>query len=623
MFQSVSKASIFSRATGLVLGFATLALAVAVAANMELSRRQNSELIRHTLRIQNGLHQLFAYVEGSESSERGYLISNDETYLGPYEDARHNLKANIDEVLRLVADNPEHSKHTANLVPLINERMALIGSVIEEIHSGKTAEAANIVKTGRGRVLMDQIRADISDMISIEHRELEKRETALASATRAVDIGVLLLTTILLILAAYAVGQAQQQSNALLESSKALQVRNDRLLEEIARREEIEAKLRQSQKLEAIGQLTGGIAHDFNNMLSVVIASLNLLKRRFSRGEGGYDRFIDSAVEAAERAANLTHRLLAFSRTQPLAPSPIDANEFVAGISNLLRSTLGEHIHLETSLAKDLWLTKADPNELENAILNLAVNSRDAMERGGRLTIETSNCLIDRTYAEALGEAKPGQYVQLIVTDTGSGMSPEVVARVFDPFFTTKAIGKGTGLGLSQVYGFVKQSGGNVSIYSEVGRGTTIKLYLPRYVGEDEERSAQPANSRNIPTGTPDQVVLIVEDDKRARDVAVECVRELGYTALESDNASAALKILADRPDVRLLMTDVVMPGDDGRKLAAQARREHPNLKILLMSGYLGEATKSGEVGHVNLPLLPKPFTLEQAARKIRDALDH
>jgi signal transduction histidine kinase len=586
MSQSKRKAALppasrtfFGETIGLILGFAILLLAGAVALRTETSRRNSGDLVRHTLRVQSELHRLFALVEGAESGERGFLITNDEKYLLPYDDATRNLNSTIDDLSRRIADNPEQAKRLATLIPAIEERMAIIHRVVDNVRSGKIEEAADLIKTGRGKTLMDQLRASVSEMVSVEDRLLEDREAALASANSAVEIGVLFLVVVVLLLAVYSILQAQRQSSALLSSSEALQDRNDQLIEETARREQVEAKLRQSQKLEAIGQLTGGIAHDFNNMLSVVIASLNLLKRRISRGEGGYDQFIDSAVEGAERAANLTHRLLAFSRLQPLAASPIDANDFVAGLSNLLRRTLGEHIRLETRLAQGLWLTEADPNELENAILNLAVNARDAMPEGGQLTIETANRDIDETYAAAEVGGKAGQFVQLSVTDTGVGMTPAVATQAFDPFFTTKPVGKGTGLGLSQVYGFVKQSGGNVSIYSEVGRGTTIKLYLPRYMGNGELPSDQASHSEKCPTGSAEEIVLIVEDDRRARDIAVECVRELGYTVLEAESARSAMEILATRPDIRLLMTDVVMPGEDGRQLATEARRECANLK--------------------------------------------
>ena len=279
-------------------------------------------------------------------------------------------------------------------------------------------------------------------------------------------------------------------------SQQQLSATNAALLDEIATRETAEAQVRQMQKMEAIGQLTGGIAHDFNNMLAVVTSAMNLIQRKLARGEADIGKFVESALDATQRAANLTQRLLAFSRQQPLAPQVVDANRLLAGMSDLMRRTLGESISIETVLGGGLWKTNADPSQIENAILNLAVNARDAMPDGGKLTIETANCHLDDDYAARHAELPAGQYVMIAVTDTGTGMPPDVAAKAFDPFFTTKPVDKGTGLGLSQVFGFVKQSGGHVKIYSEVGQGTTVRIYMPRYFGEAESASATSAVAR-------------------------------------------------------------------------------------------------------------------------------
>ncbi len=290
-----------------------------------------------------------------------------------------------------------------------------------------------------------------------------------------------------ILLGALTIWDSQRLFTAAANANEALRIANMKTLEEMRQKESLEQQLRQSQKLEAIGQLTGGIAHDFNNMMAVVIGSLNLLKRRIERGEKDFAKFVDSALDGAERAAGLTHRLLAFARQQPLAPQPVDCNKFVAGISDLLRRTLGESVRVETVLAGGLWRTFVDPSQLESAILNLAVNGRDAMPEGGKLTIETANASLDENYVAHNVGAVAGQYVFVAVTDTGSGMTPAVAAKAFDPFFTTKGVGKGTGLGLSQVFGFVKQSGGHIKIYSEPGQGTAVKIYLPRFFGDADE----------------------------------------------------------------------------------------------------------------------------------------
>ena len=314
-----------------------------------------------------------------------------------------------------------------------------------------------------------------------------------------------------------------------------------RVTDEIAERMKAEEQLRQSQKMEAVGQLTGGIAHDFNNMLAVILGSLNLAKRRLSKGEVNIDRFIEGAIDGANRAATLTQRLLAFSRQQPLAPEVTDINKMLAGMNELLDRSLGELIQLEAVLAAGLWRVKADPAQLESAILNLAVNARDAMPKGGNLTIETSNAFIDEKYAREYA-LKPGQYVLVAVTDNGIGMAGDVLGKAFDPFFTTKEVGKGTGLGLSQVYGFVRQSGGHVKIYSEVGVGTTVKIYIPRFVGDEP-------GGPELPDGTTysgaaslqKEIILVVEDDERVRSISSESLRDLGYRVIEAASAKEAI----------------------------------------------------------------------------------
>ena len=394
---------------------------------------------------------------------------------------------------------------------------------------------------------------------------------------------------------------------------------------EKARQAELESAqdaLRQSQKMEAVGQLTGGIAHDFNNMLAVVIGSLDLLTRRVGSTDARSKRYIDAAAEGARRAALLTQRLLAFSRQQPLQPEAVDANKLVAGMSDLLRHSLGGDVRLETVLAGGLWRIHADPNQLENVILNLAINGRDAMgDGGGRLTIETANCHLDDRYATANFGIAAGQYVLIAVTDTGSGMSPEVMSKAFDPFFTTKQVGKGTGLGLSQVYGFVKQSDGHVKIYSEPGQGTTIKVYLPRLLG-DESRSDKTANENELPLGESRETVLVVEDEPAVRQFSVDALTELGYRVLEAEGAATALMMLEAHPEIALMFTDVVMPEVDGAKLAAEAQRRWPGLRILFTTGYTRNAVVHNGVLDAGVEMIGKPFTIEELAAKVRAVLD-
>jgi PAS domain S-box-containing protein len=381
-----------------------------------------------------------------------------------------------------------------------------------------------------------------------------------------------------------------------------------------------ESQLRQSQKMEAVGQLTGGIAHDFNNMLAVVIGSLELLERRGEHSPKA-QRYIDAAMDGARRSASLTQRLLAFSRRQPLKPETIDANKLVADTSELLRHSIGASTRLETVLAGGLWRISADPNQLVSVLLNLAVNARDAMPDGGRLTIETQNSHLDENYAAANLGITPGQYVLIAVTDSGEGMPPEVIAKAFDPFFTTKEVGKGTGLGLSQVYGFIKQSNGHVKIYSEPGDGTTVKVYLPRlFAGPDDQvevKGSSPAAQDHC-----NDVILVVEDEPAVRAFSVDALETLGYRVLEADGAAAALALLGAHPEIAMMFTDVIMPDVNGAKLAKQARQLRPDLKVLFTTGYTRNAVVHNGVLDPDVDLLGKPFSVDQLAAKIREILD-
>jgi signal transduction histidine kinase len=400
--------------------------------------------------------------------------------------------------------------------------------------------------------------------------------------------------------------------------ARALLRANESLTREMAERERVEAALRQSQKMEAIGRLTGGIAHDFNNMLSIIIGSLDLLLRRVDRADPRLSRLAEGALEGARRAANLTQRLLAFSRRQPLNPTAADIPRVLAETADLLRRTLGEAITLETVSAAGLWRALIDVPQLESAIVNLAINARDAMPDGGRLTVEASNSYLDRLYADQEGDIEPGQYVMIAVTDTGVGMTPEIMAQVFEPFFTTKPTGQGTGLGLSQVQGFIKQSGGHVRLYSEVGVGTTVKLYLPRAA---EEAPAQPA--RLLRSSAPKRrevTILVVEDEPGVRDFVVEALGDLGYDVLSAERAAEALELIDRHPEIRLVLTDVVMPGVTGRVLADEALRRRPGLQILFMTGYTPNAIVHNGVLDPGVRLITKPFSVSDLESEL-DAL--
>jgi PAS domain S-box-containing protein len=406
--------------------------------------------------------------------------------------------------------------------------------------------------------------------------------------------------------------EALRELNATLEAQ---------VQERTAQLRDREEALRQSQKMEAVGQLTGGIAHDFNNLLQVIIGNLDTLTRTIPPESARLLRAATNAMNGARRAAALTQRLLAFARRQPLDPKPIAVNGLVTGLSELIHRTLGETVAVETVLAAGLWQVEADPNELEAAILNLAVNARDAMPGGGKLTIETSNSHIDEAYAAAHAEVVAGQYVAIAVSDTGAGMDETTVAQAFEPFFTTKPVGKGTGLGLSQVYGFVKQSGGHVKIYSELGQGTTVKLYLPRLTAAVAPVAA--AEEPAAPEAASEETVLVLEDDDDVRTYSVEILRELGYRVLEAHDGPSALRLLERSSRIDLLFSDVVLPGGmTGAQVAQEARAFRPDLKVLFTTGYARNAIIHHGRLDKGVQLITKPFSSSELAVKVRDVLD-
>ena len=405
--------------------------------------------------------------------------------------------------------------------------------------------------------------------------------------------------------------RALEELNATLE---------ERVETEVARRTRAEEALRQAHKMDAVGQLTGGVAHDFNNLLTVIIGGLDTIRRCRPEEHQRIRRSADLALQGAQRAVNLTSRLLAFSRRQPLDPRRLELNGLVRDMTEILHRTLGEQIELECALAPRLWRIEADQNQVESAILNLAVNARDAMPGGGKLTIGTANTDLDAGYAATDAEVAPGRYVAISVSDTGQGMPAETLARVFEPFFTTKEIGRGTGLGLSMVYGFLKQSGGQVTINSEVGQGTTVRMYFPRHFGPDASREAR--NRHATPGASLAEVVLVVEDNDEVRAYGASIFAELGYEVLQAADADAALAILKGGGRIDLLFTDVVLPGKSGRVLVDEASRLRPGLKVLYATGYSRNAIVHHGRLDAGVNLITKPFTFDQLAARARQLLD-
>ena len=409
-------------------------------------------------------------------------------------------------------------------------------------------------------------------------------------------------------------------SESELRLQRTLETLEQQVEERTAQLRHNEEALRQSQKMEAVGQLTGGIAHDFNNMLTGIIGSLELLRRRVARGKlDDLDSLIDLGVTSANRAAGLTHRLLAFSRRQSLDSKPVEINQLVTSMGELLQRSINESITLDMRLTGDLWTAEADPNQLESALLNLVLNARDAMPSGGSLSVETTNRHLDSVFTAAYGTLEPGDYVELSVSDTGCGIPDSVMGRVFDPFFTTKPIGQGTGLGLSMIYGFARQSHGHVTLHSEVGKGTTVSLFLPRYRGEFVADVVN--DPAMLPFAQTGETVLIVEDDPAVRVLVSAVLKELGYAFVEAGDADTALPIIESDQRIDLLISDVGLPGMNGRQLAEIGRQIRPELKVLFITGYAEHAAVRGGFLDPGMQLITKPFTFDLLTAKVREMI--
>jgi signal transduction histidine kinase/ActR/RegA family two-component response regulator len=603
----------------LVVGF--VVLTVAVLSSLWLTQRQQTAFgrVTHTLEVQQRLTTVMSRLQDAETGQRGYLLTHRGEFLAPYDAALAALDGDLAGLEAGISDNPRQQPNMARLRVLAGKRVGVLREGLAAARRGETVDSATLL---RGRSLMTEARETIAAMNAEEARLLQQR-TASAQVQGMQIIGVLLASAaVTLALGVFVFLDGRRRVEAAVTARDALALSNEQLKAEAANRESAEAQIRQLQKMEAVGQLTGGIAHDFNNMLAIVLGSLDMAKRRLHSNLARAETYIDGAVEAAQRATQLTARLLAFSRQQPLAPLAMDVNKLVGGMSEMLRRTIGEHLRVETVLAGGLWRAYVDPGQLENAILNLCVNSRDAMPDGGRLTIETTNAHLDDAYAAAHAEVRAGQYIMVSVSDTGAGMPAEVAERAFDPFYTTKGVGKGTGLGLSQVHGFVKQSGGHVKIYSETGVGTTVKVYLPRHPGAEQDADAADAAPDEAPRALTDEIVLVVEDEERVRHLSVDALRELGYKVVQACDANQALAVMDLQPRVDLLFTDIVMPDMNGRRLADLAREARPDLKVLYTTGYTRNAIVHNGMLDADVAFLPKPFTLDQLALKVRQVLD-
>ncbi|MET0365402.1 MAG: CHASE3 domain-containing protein [Sphingobium sp.] len=601
----------------LVMGILLLAATTLSAIWLSARQEEASGWVRHTLLVQQNLGRIQLLMTDAETAQRGFILTQQQDYLRPYQDAVAHLPDELERLQTVAADNPRQQVLLARLRPLIRERMEILSASVALMNLGKSADAVELVRSGRGLVVMRDLRRVIESMLREENRLLTERTDKAQTITKVVRAVLIGSAIVIFVFGMILVPDGLARIRQVEEANRLLQT-------EIAERSAAQTQVRQLQKMEAVGQLTGGIAHDFNNMLAIIIGSLDLAKRRLTGEEHPkLASAIDNAANGAQRAATLTARLLAFSRRQPLEPKLVDPNKLVGGMSEMLRRTIGETIRVETVLAGGLWRVHADPQQIENAILNLAVNARDAMPAGGKLTIETANAELDDAYARAHDEVTAGQYVMISITDTGTGMTHQVIDRAFEPFFTTKEVGQGTGLGLSQVFGFVKQSKGHIKIYSELDAGTTIKLYLPRFVGAElDETPHARADDRELPRGRMGEIVLVVEDEGQVRRMSVDVLRDLGYTVVHASDAAQAIRKLDTHPTISLLFTDVIMPGMTGRQLADKAKLDRPDLKVLYTTGYTRNSiVHSGVVDH-DVHFLSKPFTIIALARKVRQVLD-
>jgi signal transduction histidine kinase/CheY-like chemotaxis protein len=603
--------------------FALLILVGVLAAAMAERVNRAADWVAHSLEVEARATELLSRVQDVKLDQRGYLLTRSDTFLTAYDEAQRAIPQALGSLRSLVADDPEQTGRVERIGALIDELLTRAATTVELGRKGQFAEAIGIVATGRGQQVSASFRALVDELNRTENDLLRNRQ-ANESTARAIMLGLVLIS---LVSAAAAALGALFMSGALIQE---LRERSEALAEETRVRKEAQAMLVQTQKMESIGLLAGGVAHDFNNLLTVVIGNLDSAQRHLARAgpaaAAAVSRPIAAAMQGAKRAAALTQRLLAFSRQQVLDPQQVDLNKLVGGLSDMLNRTVGETIAVETIFGSGLWPTFVDVSQLENAIVNLVVNARDAMPDGGRITIEAANASLDEAYCAQFGDVAPGQYLLLSVTDTGTGISPEHLSKVFEPFFTTKSASTSTGLGLAMIYGFVKQSKGHIRIYSEVGHGTTAKIYLPRLAGAARIESVPAAlavENAPIPSAQPGEVVLIVEDDEDVRDSTAALLRDLGYSVLAARNGAEARARLQGGERVDILFTDVVLPqGMNGRTLAVEAAALRPALPILFTTGYARNAIIHDGRLDAGVQFLAKPYTQQEIAQKLRTMLD-
>ena len=610
----------------MAVGFGLVVVAAIAVALMFARSREADKLVDHTFEVQSTAQTLLSQVQAAENGQRGFLITGDDDYLKRFDGALARVPELLASLRQQTADNPRQQARLDRLEPLVKARFDRIQSSIDLAKEGDRDAAFDVVKAGEGKTLMDDIVAELSAFVKAERDLLAMRQSRSAEIRLWLSLltgMALVAATLLAVLLAIATRQAV---SGLLERTRELE-------EESKLRRRRRRRSRQAAEDGGRGQLSGGIAHDFNNLLTIIIGNLDAMKRQLAKLAGlepardiagKLSKSLDAALRGAQSSAQLTQRLLAFSRRQALEPQRLDLNRLVSGMLEMFRRTLGSDISIETVLGAGLWPTFADGHQLENVLLNLALNAKAAMPDGGCLTIETANTYLDDAYVRRFGDIKAGQYAVLCVTDTGTGIAKDILDKVFEPFFTTKPPGEGSGLGLAMVHGFVKQSGGHVRIYSEEGRGTTVKIYLPRLIGE--EVGAVPAGKAEgkqaIPRAKPGEMILLVEDSEGVREYARDILLELGYGVIDAANVQEALRAVAKKPHISLLFTDVVLGESNGRVLADKVRQIYPNLPVLFTTGYTRNAIVHQGRLDPDVQLLNKPFTQQDLARKLRELLD-
>ncbi len=614
-----------------LLGIAVLAAVAVIQARTDAERDRAIARQQHTFDVIMRVSQLSGAIAGAEAALGRYVVSADKNLGQQYGDQWNRAAEQITRLRQITADNPAQQARIDRLKRAFDDRGKELATTALYSTYKRHNDAWGSYYQVRQSEARSRLEALLSDVVDSERRLLHDRTVAASDLLANSGLASRLLTAfgILIVLGAVVLGwfaieaqgeRAMADANADAERERAVELQQavadatEQLRNEAGEREAAQEQLRQAQKMEAVGQLTGGIAHDFNNMLAVVLGGLELAKRHLHSGGPDAQRHIENAMEGANRAAALTRRLLAFSRAEPLLPEAVQAGVLIDGMADLLDRTLGDGIAVATSDAGMGWTIWVDRHQLENALLNLAVNARDAMEGQGTLSIGTGGA----TLAEnQIGECPAGDYVSIEVGDTGAGMTPEVLERVFEPFFTTKPVGKGTGLGLSQIFGFVRQSGGEIGIDTAPGRGTRVTLYLPRYMGETAPEAPILAEGES-PSVSRALDVLVVEDDPRVLAATLGALEELGHRVTGCPDPFAAPAVIATLPALDLIVSDVLMPGQTGPEMIAGLGEGIEGVAVLFVTGFAGEADATIFRGRT---VLRKPFTIARLEAAVGEAM--